>query len=80
MRLVRLAILSTAFAAISVVPGGAASDHENGKRNSDCVDACISTQRSCVVNAATVADKSKCSEDNATCSTKCPLPSGGPKH
>ena len=80
MRYVRLAIISAAFAAMSVAPSRAASPQENGQHNADCVNACLSTQRGCVTNAATIADRTKCSENNASCSTKCPLPSGGPKH
>ena len=48
-------------------------------RTDDCVDTCIATQRSCVVKAVTLADKSKCTDENSSCSTKCPLPNGGEK-
>ena len=44
-----------------------------------CIDACIATQRTCVIKAVTVADKSKCTKDNATCSTACPLPNRSAK-
>ena len=80
MRFLRLAVFTSVGILLATASAGAASERETGKRNADCVNACISTQRSCVINATTLADKTKCSEDNAKCSTLCPLPSGGPKH
>ena len=80
MLLLRLVIIATALVAFSSGRGEAANERESAQRNTDCVDACIKTQRSCVVDARSIADKSKCTDDNAACSTKCPLPSGGPQH
>lgn len=56
-----------------------ASEKGDEKKIDRCVDACIATQRSCVGKAGTLADKATCSKDNASCTTKCPLPNGGTK-
>ena len=75
--------LFPALVSASLMSSGAhaleASKKGDAHKTDACIDACIATQRSCVIAAATLADKSKCSEANSACSTKCPLPNGSQK-